>query len=226
MCHPAGSPASAGDAPYGVAASRNTARRRCWTPSGQSALPLHLGSKHRKRRSRRTCEIAGRSADLIVGADGVWSSVRTAIPGSPAAAIFRQYRLALHHSRERGAGLFSSRMPSPHSSVPPRILSAYPLKETDSFQHRGDPTGGNTGDTLECARRAHAQKACCSAFAAGIRRIAETAGSDPTADLLAALSGDAGQLAQRPRSRADRRCRPRDDALCGPGRGDGDRGCL
>ncbi|XUY27937.1 FAD-dependent monooxygenase [Agrobacterium sp. rho-8.1] len=136
------------ESPYG-ALHRATLQQALLAAVQQNPLcTLHLGIQLQRVSKSEIAATIFREPDLIVGADGVWSSTRNAVPGSPT-AIFSgnvAWRFTVEKSdapdflRSRSVTAFLG--PSAH-------LVAYPLAKTGGFNVVAIAAGANPGATWQ-----------------------------------------------------------------------------
>ncbi len=133
-------------APYGVL-HRATLQQALLAAVKRNPLcHLHLGKRLEAVSKSILAGITFQDYDLIIGADGVWSSARYAVPGSPTARfsgnIAWRFTIAPddvpEFLRRRCVTAFLG--PSAH-------LVAYPLAETGGFNIVAIAAGTNPGDT-------------------------------------------------------------------------------
>jgi salicylate hydroxylase len=138
------------EAPYGVL-HRATLQQALLAAVQQNPLcTLHLGIQLQRVSKSEIAATIFREPDLIVGADGVWSSTRNAVPRSPT-AIFSgnvAWRFTVEKSdapdflRSRAVTAFLG--PSAH-------LVAYPLAKTGGFNVVAIAAGANPGATWQAS---------------------------------------------------------------------------
>lgn len=134
------------NAPYGVL-HRSTLQQALLTAVTENPLcRLYLGKRLENASKQEIASTIFFEPDLIVGADGVWSSARYAVQDSPAATFSGNvaWRFTLA-AGDVPRFLYSNRVtaflgPSAH-------LVAYPLAETGGFNIVAIAAGANPGDT-------------------------------------------------------------------------------
>ncbi len=144
------------DAPYGVL-HRATLQRALLSAVQQNPLcNLHLGMQ---LDAVTKAEIAARISqhhDLIVGADGVWSSARHAVPGGPAASFSGNVAWRFTVERENVPGFLKSQAVTAFLG-PSAHLVAYPLAETGGFNVVAIAAGANPGATWQAQAQGNQQ---------------------------------------------------------------------
>lgn len=142
---------------------RNVARQRWGAPYGvlhratlQGALlraikanplcHLHLGKTLETADKASASAVTLQDHDLIVGADGVWSSARYAVPGSPAATFSGNVAWRFTVSRDAAHGFLNHRSVCAYLG-PSAHLVAYPLAETGGYNIVAIAAGTNPGET-------------------------------------------------------------------------------
>jgi salicylate hydroxylase len=159
-------------APYGVL-HRATLQKALLDAVRQSPLcTIHLDTPIRKDAAEAFTTATGHAYPLIVGADGVWSNLRSSIPGSPEPDFSRNvcWRFTIPRDTVPGwlaAGQVSAFLgPSTH-------LVAYPLKEIGGFNIVAIASGISPGETWD-AQASDAQRRMLSGqFHRWDRRIVE-----------------------------------------------------
>lgn len=118
--------------PYGVLHRATLQRVLLDAVRAEPLAQLHLGAKIDRYSSTVIASQAGEAVDLIVGADGVWSKLRTAVPAAPPARFSGSIAWRFMVPFDRAPRFFDPRSvvawigPSAH-------LVAYPLAEAQSF---------------------------------------------------------------------------------------------
>ncbi|NTF07303.1 NAD(P)-binding protein [Agrobacterium rubi] len=144
------------DAPYGVL-HRATLQQALLTAVQQNPLcTLHLGIQ---LDAVTKAEIAARISqdhDLIVGADGVWSSARHAVPGSPEASFSGNVAWRFTVAKGDVADFLKSQSVTAFLG-PSGHLVAYPLAETGGFNVVAIAAGANPGATWQAQAQGNQQ---------------------------------------------------------------------
>ncbi|MBD9372410.1 FAD-dependent monooxygenase [Rhizobium sp. ARZ01] len=118
--------------PYGVLHRTTLQRVLIAAVQAEPLAHLHLGAKVDRYNPTAIATQTGEAVDLIVGADGVWSKLRTAVPAAPPACFSGSVAWRFMVPFDRAPPLFDPRSvvawigPSAH-------LVAYPLAEAQSF---------------------------------------------------------------------------------------------
>lgn len=135
-------------APYGVL-HRTTLQHALLAAVEQQPLcTLHLGKRVEHPTADGFAAVTGHHPDLIIGADGVWSQVRTILPQAPIPTF---------------SGNIAWRMTVPAGMAPPALkanavtafmgpgahLVCYPLKEIGGFNVVAISAGSSPGETWE-----------------------------------------------------------------------------
>ncbi|OWV94348.1 salicylate hydroxylase [Rhizobium sp. R72] len=115
-------------APYGVLHRSTLQRALLDAVSKEPLCKLHLGARIKSR----VLSDLSRPADLLIGADGVWSQVREDIEGSPSPRFSGNiaYRFTIDAAN---APTFLERTSVSAFLGPAAHLVCYPLRETSSF---------------------------------------------------------------------------------------------
>ncbi|MCL6708010.1 FAD-dependent monooxygenase [Pseudomonas sp. R2.Fl] len=133
-------------APYGVLHRATLQQALLHAVLHNDRCRLHLGCRLAEAEPRAIRDITGVEADLLVGADGVWSTLRGRVPDSPSVTF---------------SGNIAWRFTLPETSrselLDPDILTAYlgpeshlvcyPLKEIDGFNIVAITAGVSPGET-------------------------------------------------------------------------------
>lgn len=144
--------------PYGVLHRATLQRVLLEAVQAEPLAQIHLGAQVARYDPAAIAAQAGESVDLIVGADGVWSKLRAAVPAAPPAGFSGSlaWRFMIPFDR-------ASRFLDPRSVVawtgPSAHLVAYPIAEAQSFNvvaihqgafrgHNWSATSGQTGMAL------------------------------------------------------------------------------
>ncbi|WP_284776502.1 FAD-dependent monooxygenase [Agrobacterium sp. lyk4-40-TYG-31] len=152
---------------------RQVARQRWGAPYGvlhratmQSALlaavkanplcHLHLGKRLDAVNKAILTAITFQEHDLIVGADGVWSSARYAVPGSPSATFSGNIAWRFTVPGQGAPDFLNSRGVTAYLG-PSAHLVAYPLAETGGFNIVAIAAGANPGDTWKAEAQGQQQ---------------------------------------------------------------------
>ncbi|WP_320201718.1 FAD-dependent monooxygenase [Agrobacterium sp. rho-13.3] len=133
-------------APYGVLHRATLQQALLAAVKHNPLCHLHLGKRLESASKQAVTAVTFREHDLIVGADGVWSSARFAVPGSPAATfsgnIAWRFTVA-----QKDAPAFLNRQSVTAFLGPSAHLVVYPLAETGDFNIVAIAVGANPGDT-------------------------------------------------------------------------------
>lgn len=145
------------DAPYGVLHRATLQAALLAAVRNNPLCHLHLGKRLDAVSAEALTALTSQPYDLIVGADGVWSSARYAIAGSPAARFSGNvaWRFSL---ADGNVPDFLNRRCVTAFLGPSAHLVAYPLAETGGFNVVAIAAGANPGDTwkAEAQGRQHA----------------------------------------------------------------------
>lgn len=135
-------------APYGVLHRTTLQHALLKAVEQQPLCTLHLGVRLDHPAPEAFAAITGHRPDLIIGADGVWSQVRTIVPQAPIPSF---------------SGNIAWRLTVPSRKAPPALkvnavtafmgpgahLVSYPLKEIDGYNVVAISTGLNPGQTWQ-----------------------------------------------------------------------------
>ncbi|MCI9865335.1 FAD-dependent monooxygenase [Rhizobium skierniewicense] len=133
-------------APYGVM-HRATLQNALLAAVRQNPLcRLHLGKQVDAVNTANLTAMTFHDHDLIVGSDGVWSSARYAIAGSPAATFSGNIAWRFTTAADQVPDFLQKRSVTAFLG-PSAHLVAYPLAETGGFNIVAIATGANPGDT-------------------------------------------------------------------------------
>lgn len=164
-------------APYGVL-HRSTLQQALLSAVLRNPLcRLHLGCRIEEVDRSELEKLTGRSADLVIGADGVWSRVRATVPGAPAIAFSGNvaWRFTIPFAE---APAFLDSVNVTAYLGPKSHLVAYPLKEINAFNIVAIAAGMDPGETW-AATATDSQKAVMvrqfSRWNGAIRALLETA---------------------------------------------------
>ncbi|MFD1326850.1 FAD-dependent monooxygenase [Mycoplana ramosa] len=144
--------------PYGVLHRATLQRVLLDAVRAEPLAHVHLGAQVARHNPAAIVAQIGESVDLIVGADGVWSILRTAVPAAAPARFSGSLAWRFMIPFDRAPGFLDPRSvvawtgPSAH-------LVAYPIAEVQAFNvvaiHQGafrghiwSATSGQTGSTL------------------------------------------------------------------------------
>jgi len=119
-------------APYGVLHRASLQRILIEAVDRQALCRLHLGHKPETARAESIAAITGRAAGLIVGADGVWSSVRSQIPDAGKAQFSGHVAFRLTLGWHAAPALFDASRVTAFLGRNAHIV-AYPLREAQVF---------------------------------------------------------------------------------------------
>lgn len=120
------------NAPYGVLHRASLQRILLEAVERQPLCRLHLGKPLDNTRPETIATITGRTAGLVIGADGVWSSVRAQIPGAGTARFSGNVAFRFTIDRRDAPTVFDPSLVV--AFVGPRAhIVAYPLRETDTI---------------------------------------------------------------------------------------------
>lgn len=133
-------------APYGVLHRASLQQSLLTKVKNNSLCRLHLGKRLDRVSKSEIARAVFTEPDLIVGADGVWSSTRYAVPNSPAATFSRNvaWRFTLSGA---DAPDFLNPVAVTAFLGPSAHVVAYPLAETGGFNVVAVAVGANPGDT-------------------------------------------------------------------------------
>lgn len=133
-------------APYGVM-HRATLQSVLLAAVRQNPLcRLHLGKQVEVADPAILSAMTLQEYDLIVGSDGVWSSARYAVAGSPAATFSGNIAWRFTLAADQLPDFLQKRSVTAYLG-PSAHLVAYPLAETGGFNIVAIATGANPGDT-------------------------------------------------------------------------------
>lgn len=133
-------------APYGVMHRATLQEALLGAVQGNPLCKLHLGKRLDEVSKSTITSMTFQEHDLIVGADGVWSSARFAVPGSPAATF--SGNIAWRFTIAAGDVPDFLRSQSVKAFLGPAAhLVAYPLTEKSGFNIVAIAAGANPGDT-------------------------------------------------------------------------------
>ncbi|WEZ83600.1 FAD-dependent oxidoreductase [Rhizobium sp. 32-5/1] len=119
------------NAPYGVLHRASLQRILVESVQQQPLCQLHLGQRLDNTRSETIADITGHTAGLLIGADGVWSSVRTRMPGAGTARFSGNVAFRFTIDRRDAPAVFDPSLVM--AFVGPRAhIVAYPLREADT----------------------------------------------------------------------------------------------
>ncbi len=135
-------------APYGVLHRTTLQKALLSAVEKQPSCRLHLGARLDHPSLDAFTAITGHRPDLVIGADGVWSQVRTIMPQAPVPTF---------------SGNIAWRLTIPSRKAPPAMkvnavtafmgpgahLVCYPLKELDGYNVVAISTGLNPGQTWQ-----------------------------------------------------------------------------
>jgi len=135
-------------APYGVLHRTTLQRALLAAVEKQPLCSLHLGVRLDHPSPEAFATITGHHPDLIVGADGVWSQVRTIVPQGPIPTFSGNiaWRLTVP-SRKAPAALKVNAVTA--FMGPGAHLVSYPLKEIDGYNVVAISSGLNPGQTWQ-----------------------------------------------------------------------------
>ena len=133
-------------APYGVL-HRATLQNALLAAVGHNPhCHLHLGKRIATASRDDIARLMPVEPDLIIGADGVWSSVRHAVPGSPVATFSGNVAWRFMVGAD-DAPDFLNTLSVTAFLGPQGHVVAYPLKEIGGFNIVAIAAGSNPGDT-------------------------------------------------------------------------------
>ncbi len=119
-------------APYGVLHRASLQRILIAAVEQQPLCRLHLGMRLESALPAAIAAVTGRAPGLIIGADGVWSSVRTQIPGSRAARFSGNIAFRFTTGSRQAPAVFDASKVMAFLG-PKAHLVVYPLRETQTF---------------------------------------------------------------------------------------------
>jgi salicylate hydroxylase len=133
-------------APYGVL-HRATLQNALLAAVRRNPLcHLHLGKRITNPSRAEIAQQTLVEPDLIIGADGVWSSVRYAVPNSPMATFSGNIAWRFMVKSEAAPDFLNSRSVTAFLGPKGHVV-AYPLKEIGGFNIVAIAMGTNPGDT-------------------------------------------------------------------------------
>ncbi|MDQ1185837.1 FAD-dependent monooxygenase [Agrobacterium larrymoorei] len=133
-------------APYGVLHRASLQQALLAKLRHNPLCRLHLGKRLETASRTEIARAIFTEPELVVGADGVWSSVRYAVPNSPVATFSRNVAWRFTLSGE-DAPDFLDRTAVTAFLGPSAHVVAYPLGETGGFNIVAIAVGANPGDT-------------------------------------------------------------------------------
>lgn len=140
-------------APYGVLHRATLQGVLQEAVSADPMCVLHLGRRINHGDTTLIADLIGETPDLIIGADGVWSSMRESIPSSPEPDF--SHNVAWRFMVE---GQKAPRFLSPQSVTaflgPSAHIVCYPLKESGGFNIVAIAAGVTPGETWEASATA------------------------------------------------------------------------
>ncbi|SMF66931.1 salicylate hydroxylase [Xaviernesmea oryzae] len=159
-------------APYGVL-HRATLQKALLSAVEQDPLcTLHLDTPVREDAQGSLPRITGKTYPLIVGADGVWSSLRASIPHSPKPDFSRNVAWRFTIDQSAAPSWLAANQVTAFLGPSTHVV-AYPLKEVGGFNIVAIASGISPGETWD-AEASEAQRAMLlSQFHRWDRRIAD-----------------------------------------------------
>ncbi|MEZ2130628.1 MULTISPECIES: FAD-dependent monooxygenase [unclassified Sinorhizobium] len=128
-------------APYGVLHRATLQRTLLDAVVANPLCSLHLGQQVEAATAKSTAARSGSEPELIIGADGVWSSMRDAVPAAPMPRFSGNVAWRFTVS-EAAAPDFLDRTSVTAFLGPSAHLVCYPLKETNGFNIVAITAGG------------------------------------------------------------------------------------
>lgn len=140
---------------------------------------LHLGSRLDAGHEQAITELTGRSPEVVIGADGIWSRLRASVPS--AGRVRFSGNVAWRMTVERGTAAGLLRPDQVTAFLGPRAhLVAYPLREVDGFNLVAIIAGQET-DNVWVGKDSDARRRDClaafSSWSAELRSLIAKAAS-------------------------------------------------
>ncbi|NTJ42162.1 salicylate hydroxylase [Agrobacterium larrymoorei] len=144
-------------APYGVLHRATLQRALLAAVTANPLCRLHLGKRLESASKSAIAATTFVEPDLVIGADGVWSSARYAVPGSPSASfsgdIAWRFTVA-----QKDAPQFLNPNSVTAFLGPSAHVVIYPLAETVSYNIVAISAGANPGDTWQAEAQGQQKK--------------------------------------------------------------------
>lgn len=119
-------------APYGVLHRASLQRILIAAVTAEPRCRLHLGHRIDGDAQQAIAAITGRMPALVVGADGIWSRLRTAIAGAGTVRFSGNVAWRMTVTRDAAAGLLQPDRVTAFLGARAHLV-AYPLREIDGF---------------------------------------------------------------------------------------------
>lgn len=119
-------------APYGVLHRASLQRILIAAVTAEPRCRLHLGHRIDADGEKAIAAITGRTPALIIGADGIWSRLRSAIPGAGIIQFSGNVAWRMTVTRGAAAGLLQPDRVTAFLGARAHLV-AYPLREIDGF---------------------------------------------------------------------------------------------
>ena len=119
-------------APYGVLHRASLQQILLAAVSAEPRCRLHLGQRIDGDSEQAITAITGHAPTLIVGADGIWSRLRGAVPGAGTVQFSGNVAWRMTVTREAAAGLLQPDRVTAFLGARAHLV-AYPLREIDGF---------------------------------------------------------------------------------------------
>ncbi|MGE7369256.1 FAD-dependent monooxygenase [Neorhizobium sp. NPDC001467] len=152
-------------APYGVLHRATLQRALLSAVEQQPLCRLHLGVPLDNPALDVVSAITHQPADLVIGADGVWSKVRGLVPGAPAPIFSGNIAWRLTVASPKAPPALKANAVTAFLG-PGAHLVSYPLGETGSFNVVAISTGPNPGQTWQADASARHHDLLLRQFAA------------------------------------------------------------
>jgi salicylate hydroxylase len=159
-------------APYGVLHRATLQKALLAAVEGNPLCTLHLDAPLRDDVHQALAEMTNKDYPLIVGADGVWSNLRAAIPGAPEPDFSGNIAWRFTVARSDVPTWLTTDQVTAFLG-PSTHLVAYPLKEMDGFNIVAIASGLTPGETWDAEASDAQRHMLTSQFHRWDRRIAD-----------------------------------------------------
>lgn len=133
-------------APYGVLHRASLQRALLTAVKDNPLCRMYLGKRLEAATKAAIASTTFTEPDLIVGADGVWSSMRYAVPNSPVATFSNNIAWRFTLSADEAPDFFNRKAVIAYLGRSAHVV-AYPLAETGDFNVVAIAVGANPGAT-------------------------------------------------------------------------------
>lgn len=140
-------------APYGVLHRASLQGVLRQAVEADALCTLHLGRRINHGDAAIIADVTGETPDLIIGADGVWSSVRDSIASAPEPDFSQNVAWRFMVEGHKAPGFLSPQSVTAFLGPSAHIV-CYPLKETGGFNIVAIAAGVTPGETWEASATA------------------------------------------------------------------------